>query len=100
VGTTLGTSVYEDIGFCGEQITVLSVWYTVVGTGSDTAIGLRVGMDNDIKIYDGALCLSPGKVVLWDPILVCFRGYKPETENKQRALLASNCLNSCINVKG
>jgi hypothetical protein len=57
-GTTVGASIYDDSGFCGEQITAPSVWYSVVGTGSDTAVGLCVGTDYDTKIsvFEGTDC--------------------------------------------
>jgi hypothetical protein len=36
--------------FCGEEITAPSVWYSVIGTGFNTSVGLCVGTDFDTKL--------------------------------------------------
>jgi hypothetical protein len=48
---TIGASFDQVLdGFCGEEITAPGVWYSLVGTGHETAVGLCDGTDYDTKI--------------------------------------------------
>jgi hypothetical protein len=50
-GTTVGASL-DDVpnGICGEEVKSPGVWYSLVGSGSEVAVGLCVGTNFDTKI--------------------------------------------------